>query len=157
MRVILEHYSLLCVVLMFHLFYNSIEHWSARRMTPWMEDSTWHEIVLKNELWSFTLPILVSHFTFKLLTMGYECERDDPTVAFFNFDKNRPRRLAYMGDFNATNGEHEAWCIRNLLGSELDVVPSCNGYNPFKTIKLGEVYFHEIVWWWISSYTKPDV
>ena len=77
--------------------------------------------------------------------MSNECEHDDPTVALFEFDKNRPQRLSFMGDMDANTGKQGEWCIRNLLGSDLEVAPSCDGHNPFKSVHMDEIYFQRVV------------
>jgi hypothetical protein len=83
--------------------------------------------------------------TSKFLTTGYECEHDDPDVARFKFNKNRPNRLSFIENVDQKTGKQEEWCIRNWIGDQLQVVPDCDGNNPFSNFELPEVYFLEIV------------
>jgi hypothetical protein len=50
-----------------------------------------------------------------------------------------------MGDIDTKTGKQEEWCIRNWVGSLLEVLPKCDSYNPFTNFTLREVYFQEIV------------
>jgi hypothetical protein len=79
------------------------------------------------------------------LTTGYECEHDDPNVARFKFNKDRPQRLSFIGNFDSKTGKQEEWCIRDWIGNKLQVVPDCNGDNPFTSYQMFEIYFLEIV------------
>jgi len=99
---------------------------------------------LKTETVSGEQPNVV-RITFKALSASHECERDDPSVARFKFDKNNPHRLSFMGDIDTKTGKQEEWCIRNWVGSLLEVLPRCDSYNPFTNFTLHEVYFQEIV------------
>lgn len=79
------------------------------------------------------------------MTTGYECEHGDPDVAWFKFNKKRPQRLSYIENLDPKTGKQEEWCIRNWLGSQLQVVPDCDGNNPFSHFALPELYFLEVV------------
>ncbi|CAF1446367.1 unnamed protein product [Adineta ricciae] len=83
--------------------------------------------------------------TFKFLTTGHECNLTDPTVARFKFDKKRPQRLSYIENGGSTTKKQEEWCIREWMGSQIEVVADCDGNNPFLPAKMFEVYFLEVV------------
>jgi hypothetical protein len=83
--------------------------------------------------------------TSKYLTTGYECEHDDPDVAHFKLNKDRPQRLSFIGNIDPKTGKHEEWCIREWAASRLEVVPDCKANNPFTSYQMTEMYFLEIV------------
>lgn len=87
--------------------------------------------------------ILVVYETSKFLTTGHECEYDNPNVAHFKLNKNRPQRLSFIANVDLKTDKQEEWCIRNWVGYQLQVTPDCNSNNPFTTLQLPEVYFIE--------------
>jgi hypothetical protein len=42
-----------------------------------------------------------------MLSASYECERDNPSVAVFKFDKNKPQRLSFVVDVDTKTGKQE--------------------------------------------------
>jgi hypothetical protein len=95
--------------------------------------------------YSLISSILVVFVTLKFLTTSYECKHDDPNVARFKFNRNRPQRLSFIANVDSEPEKQEEWCIREWLGSQIQVVPDCDGNNPFSTLKMFEVYFLEVV------------
>lgn len=79
------------------------------------------------------------------MTTSYECDRDDPNVARFKLDKKRPQRLSFIPNVGSGTEKQEEWCIREWVGSQIQVVPDCDGNNPFATLKMFEVYFFEVI------------
>ena len=79
--------------------------------------------------------------TFKFLTTGDKCEHGDPNVARFKFHEKRPQRLLFVENVDPKAGKHEEWCIRHWIGNQLQVVPDCDGNNPFSKFELSELFF----------------
>jgi hypothetical protein len=62
---------------------------------------------------------------FKTLTTSYDCERDNPNLALFKYDKNKRQRLTYLTDVNMKTGKREEWCIRTCIDDTIQVYPVC--------------------------------
>jgi hypothetical protein len=88
--------------------------------------------------------ILLTYFVYSSCFRDVEIF-DDPNVARFKFNRNRPQRLSFIANVDSEPEKQEEWCIREWLGSQIQVVPDCDGNNPFSTLKMFEVYFLEVV------------
>ena len=86
--------------------------------------------------------LLVRLIPYKILITSYECERNISSVAFFQYDKNKPQRLVLLENDPKTN-KTEEWCIYNSLGDIL-IVPTCD--KPPIGLDYGyEMIFHELI------------
>lgn len=80
------------------------------------------------------------NLTFRALTTSYHCDRNNPNLATFKYDKNKPQRLSYLAGVNVKTGKQDEWCICTFMGSILYVHPDCH-LREYK----GEAFFREIV------------
>ena len=84
--------------------------------------------------------LLVRLIPYKILITSYECERNISSVAFFQYDKNKPQRLVLLENDPETN-KTEEWCIYESY-SDILVAPKCD--KPLPGLDFGsEVVFHE--------------
>jgi len=84
------------------------------------------------------------YVTNKALSVSDECERNNPDLALFKYDKNKPQRLSFLGDIDINTGKREEWCIRHWLASVIQVAPTCIFY-PDHPNYVAEVFFHEVI------------
>ncbi|CAF5112255.1 unnamed protein product, partial [Rotaria sp. Silwood1] len=78
--------------------------------------------------------------TVKVLSTSYDCEPDNPNLAFFKYDKDKAQRLSYLANIDVKTGRREEWCIRSSIGGTIQVHPVCNF-----SIFAGESFFHEVI------------
>jgi hypothetical protein len=84
--------------------------------------------------------LLDVYATFKALVTSYDCERDNPNLALFKYDKNKSQRLSYLADIDMKTGKRAEWCIRNFSDGTIQVDVLCS---PFEYV--GETYFREAI------------
>ena len=82
--------------------------------------------------------LLAIYATFKALRTSDDCERSNPNLALFKYDKNKPQRLSYLADVDVNTGKRAEWCIRTYLDGSIQVHPVCN-----TTLPTRETIFHE--------------
>lgn len=78
------------------------------------------------------------------LTTGHECDPNNPNAAHFKRNKNRPRRLSFLANYDPKDDKEEEWCIRNCIGRQIQVTPDSDGHNPFTNFTAPQVYFMDI-------------
>ena len=81
---------------------------------------------------------------YRTLSTSYDCEPDNPNLALFKYDQNKPQRLSFLGDVNKTTGEREELCIRNFLVSTIQVEPTCTDDLLYPNGEVSETYFQEL-------------
>jgi hypothetical protein len=54
-----------------------------------------------------TFSFLAKYVTDKALSVSDECEHDDPDLALFKYDKNKPQRLSFLRDIDVNIGKRE--------------------------------------------------
>lgn len=86
--------------------------------------------------------LIVLFVEYPTLTVSDKCDRGDPTLALFKYDKNKPQRLSFL-HVNSTTGHMEEWCVRKYYASTIQVVPEC-GWKATLSSFVGEALFHEI-------------
>ncbi len=89
--------------------------------------------------------LLVIDRTYKTLSTSYECEHDNPNLALFKYDKNKPQRLSFLGDIDMKTGKREERCIRNFFANSIQVEPTCTD-DSVSTEWIYETQFHEVIW-----------
>jgi hypothetical protein len=77
-----------------------------------------------------------------VLVSSDECEYDNPNLALFKYDKNKPQRLSYL-NVDVNRSKKEEWCIRQYFASDVRVAPTCILY-PDDLEFVDEANFHEI-------------
>lgn len=87
--------------------------------------------------------LLVIYDTYKTLSASHECEHDNPNLALFEYDKNKPQRLSFLGDIDMKTGKREKSCIRSFFASTIQVEPTCN--DDSDPDAAFETYFHEVI------------
>jgi len=78
-----------------------------------------------------------------MLITSDKCEKDNPALALFKYDNNKPERLSFLGDVNPNTGNREEWRICHWLSGSIHVAPKCV-YYPNSGL-VGETFFHEVV------------
>jgi len=84
--------------------------------------------------------IIGPNVTHKTLIASDRCDRNDPNMAFFKYDKNKPERLSYLADVDAKTGKREEWYICISMGGILIVHSNC-----IRPDYSNPPSFHEIV------------
>ncbi len=72
--------------------------------------------------------LLAFYVTYKTLISSDECERDNPDLALFKYDKRKPQRLSFLGDVDVNTGNREEWCIHHWYANTIQVAPMCVFY-----------------------------
>jgi hypothetical protein len=90
-----------------------------------------------------TFFLIVVYADYHTLSSSDKCDRDNPALALFKYDKNKPQRLSFLAGVNVNTGHMEEWCIRKYYASTVQVAPKCEleSVSPYW---VGEAFFHEV-------------
>jgi len=78
-----------------------------------------------------------------MLSVSKQCERDNPDLALFKYDKNKQQRLSFIGNANKNVSHIEEWCIRQWYASVIQVASTC-GMKSASPNWVAEAFFHEV-------------
>ena len=89
--------------------------------------------------------VVVIDGTYTTLSTSYECKNDNPNLAVFKYDKNKPQRLSFVANsVDMKTGGREEYCVRNYFASTIQVEPNCDEH-PYADEMIYEAYFHEFI------------
>ena len=69
--------------------------------------------------------LLVIYAEYKTLGVSDKCDRGDPTLNLFKYDKNKPQRLSFL-HINSSTGRTEGWGVPKFYASNIQVMSECD-------------------------------